>query len=150
MREVNEELAHLEARDVGKIFSEAIGDDVPSGTDSFDYFVARITAQNGDCNKWDKAIRGTPFVAQKVAKLLQAAGLPDGLFQIIHGDRDIGVAICEHPSVAKISLTGGVETGRMMITQSPQSLKKSHLNLAANRLCLYLMLAISNSGLKLR
>ena len=68
-------------------------------------------------------------MAQKVSELLQAAGLPDGLFQIIHGDRDIAVAICAHPGIAKISLTGGVETGRMIMTQSAQSLKKITLEL---------------------
>jgi betaine-aldehyde dehydrogenase len=56
MREANDELAHLEVRDVGKVFSEAVSGDVPSGTDAFDYFAACITAQNGDFNKWDKAI----------------------------------------------------------------------------------------------
>tara|TARA_B110000305_G_C19433103_1_gene637330 strand:+ start:964 stop:1242 length:279 start_codon:yes stop_codon:yes gene_type:complete len=49
-------LALLEVRDVGKVFSEAVSGDVPSGTDAFDYFAASITAQNGDFNKWDKAI----------------------------------------------------------------------------------------------
>jgi len=43
MREANDELAHLEVRDVGKIFSEAVSGDVPSGTDAFDYFAACIT-----------------------------------------------------------------------------------------------------------
>jgi hypothetical protein len=43
-------------RDVGKVFSEAVSGDVPSGTDAFDYFAACITAQNGDFNKWDRAI----------------------------------------------------------------------------------------------
>jgi betaine-aldehyde dehydrogenase len=167
MREANDELARLEVRDVGKVFSEAVSGDVPSGTDAFDYFAACITAQNGDFNKWDKAIgysvriplgvcagigawnypmqiacwksapalaagnsfilkpsEETPFVAQKVAELLQSAGLPDGLFQIIHGDRDIGAAICAHPGIAKISLTGGVETGRLIMAQSAHSLKK--------------------------
>jgi len=172
MREANDELAHLEVRDVGKLFSEAVSGDVPSGIDAFDYYAACITAQNGDFNKWDNAIgysvrvplgvcagigawnypmqiacwksapalaagnafilkpsEETPFVAQRVAELLQAAGLPDGLFQIIHGDADIGAAICAHPGIAKISLTGGVETGRMIMSQSAHSLKRITLEL---------------------
>ena len=172
MREANDELAHLEVRDVGKLFSEAVSGDVPSGIDAFDYYAACITAQNGDFNKWDNAIgysvrvplgvcagigawnypmqiacwksapalaagnafilkpsEETPFVAQRVAELLQAASLPDGLFQIIHGDADIGAAICAHPGIAKISLNGGVETGRMIMSQSAQSLKRITLEL---------------------
>ena len=83
-----------------------------------------------------KPSEGTPFVAYKVAELLQAAGLPDGLFQIIHGDRDIGAALCAHPGIAKISLTGGVESGRLIMAQSAQSLKKITLELGdSNRRC---------------
>ena len=51
MREADDELAHLEVNNVGKVFSEAIGGDVPSGTDAFDYFAACITAQTGEFNK---------------------------------------------------------------------------------------------------
>ena len=172
MREAKDELAHLEVRDVGKLFNESVTGDVPSGIDAFDYFAACITTQNGDFNKWDKAIgysvrmplgvcagigawnypmqvacwksapalaagnafilkpsEETPLVAQRVAELLQAAGLPDGLFQVIYGNSDIGAAICAHPGIAKISLTGGVETGRRVMRQSARSLKKITLEL---------------------
>ena len=71
----------------------------------------------------------TPLVAHKVGELLAAAGLPDGLFQIIHGDHIIGAALCAHPGIAKISLTGGVDTGHLIMTQSAQSLKKITLEL---------------------
>ncbi len=37
MRAANAELAHLEVRDVGKLYSEAVSGDVPSGTDAFDF-----------------------------------------------------------------------------------------------------------------
>jgi betaine-aldehyde dehydrogenase len=172
MREANDELARLEVQDVGKLFSEAVTSDVPSGTDAFDFFAAAITTQHGDFSKWRDAIgysrrvplgvcagigawnypmqiacwkaapalaagnafilkpsEETPLVAHRVAELLQAAGLPDGLFQIIHGGEDIGAAICRHPGIAKISLTGGVDTGRLVMGQSATTLKKVTLEL---------------------
>jgi len=172
MREANDELAALEVQDVGKLYSEAVQGDVPSGTDAFTYFAAAITTQQGDFNKWSDAIgysrrvplgvcagigawnypmqiacwkaapalaagnafilkpsEETPLVAHRVGELLAAAGLPAGLFQIIHGDHKIGAAICAHPGIAKISLTGGVDTGRLVMAQSAASLKKITLEL---------------------
>ena len=71
----------------------------------------------------------TPLTAHLVAEILANAGLPDGLFQILHGDYQMGRAICAHPGIAKISLTGGVETGRLIMAQSAETLKKVTLEL---------------------
>ncbi len=71
----------------------------------------------------------TPLTSHMVAEALKDAGLPDGLFQILHGDYNIGRAICEHPGIAKISLTGGVDTGRLIMAQSAATLKKVTLEL---------------------
>ncbi len=71
----------------------------------------------------------TPLVTHKIADILAEAGLPDGLFQIIHGDYQIGREICAHPGIAKISLTGGVETGKLIMEQSASTLKKVTLEL---------------------
>ena len=60
---------------------------------------------------------------------LSEAGLPDGLFQIIHGTHEVGRAICEHPGIAKVSLTGGVATGKLIMSQSASTLKKITLEL---------------------
>ena len=71
----------------------------------------------------------TPLTANALAEIFQEAGLPDGLFQVIHGDHIIGQAICAHPGIAKISLTGGVDTGRLIMAQSATTLKKVTLEL---------------------
>ena len=71
----------------------------------------------------------TPLTANALADLFQQAGLPDGLFQVIHGDHVIGEAICEHKGIAKVSLTGGVDTGRLIMAQSAATLKKVTLEL---------------------
>ena len=71
----------------------------------------------------------TPLTANALAEIFQQAGLPDGLFQVIHGDHEIGQAICAHKGIAKVSLTGGVDTGRLIMAQSAATLKKVTLEL---------------------
>ena len=71
----------------------------------------------------------TPLTAHLVAEILADAGLPEGLFQILHGDYQMGRAICAHSGIAKISLTGGVETGRLIMAQTAETLKKVTLEL---------------------
>ena len=172
MREANDELARLEVQDVGKLYSEAVSADVPSGPDALDYFASLTATMTGDHFSWEDAIgyseriplgvcagigawnypvqiacwkaapalatgnafilkpsEETPLSGQSIAKLFSEAGLPDGLFQIIHGDYRIGQAICAHPGIAKISLTGGVETGKLIMSQSASTLKKVTLEL---------------------
>ena len=70
----------------------------------------------------------TPLVAYEIADALTEAGLPSGLFSIVQGDATIGRALCEHPGV-KVSLTGGVDTGKLIIKQSADALKKVTLEL---------------------
>jgi acyl-CoA reductase-like NAD-dependent aldehyde dehydrogenase len=47
-----------------------------------------------------------------VAELAHEVGFPPGVFNVITGVGDAGRALVEHPLVAKVSLTGGVEAGR--------------------------------------
>ena len=76
-----------------------------------------------------KPAEETPIVANHIAHLMKEAGLPDGLFQVIQGDHEIGQAICAHTGIAKISLTGGVDTGKLILEQSASTLKKVTLEL---------------------
>jgi len=71
----------------------------------------------------------TPYTANAIAEILHEAGMPAGLFQVVHGNYSVGQALCEHPQIAKISLTGGVETGRKIMAQSAATLKKVTLEL---------------------
>lgn len=47
-----------------------------------------------------------PSAANFMARLLQDAGLPDGVFNVIHGDKASVQALLEHPDVAAISFVG--------------------------------------------
>ena len=172
LHDANEELSRLEVQDVGKLYSEAVTGDVPSGADAFEYFANLAATMTGTSHQWADAIgytrrvplgvcagigawnypaqiacwksapalatgnafilkpsEQTPLVSQRIVEIATEQGLPDGLFQIIHGDHEIGTALCAHKGIAKISLTGGVETGKLIMTQSAQSLKKVTLEL---------------------
>ena len=47
-----------------------------------------------------------PLSAGRIAELLKEAGLPDGVLNIVHGDKEIVEAICDHPDIKAVSLRG--------------------------------------------
>ena len=71
----------------------------------------------------------TPLSALKIVEIMEDAGLPKGLQNVMQGDHSLGSAICNHPGIAKVSLTGGVETGKKIMAQSAESLKRVTLEL---------------------
>ena len=71
----------------------------------------------------------TPLVAIRIVEIMEEAGLPKGLLNIMQGDYTMGTALCTHPGIAKVSLTGGVETGKKIMAQSAESLKRVTLEL---------------------
>jgi malonate-semialdehyde dehydrogenase (acetylating)/methylmalonate-semialdehyde dehydrogenase len=53
-----------------------------------------------------------PSAANYVAQLLQDVGLPDGVFNVVHGDKVAVDAILEHPDVAAVSFVGSTPIAR--------------------------------------
>jgi succinylglutamic semialdehyde dehydrogenase len=53
----------------------------------------------------------TPAVAQRMAELWQAAGLPPGVMNLVHGGRDTGAALAAHGGVDGLFFTGSVAAG---------------------------------------
>ncbi len=47
-----------------------------------------------------------PLTAVRLGELLQKAGLPDGVFNIVHGGAEVVDALCEHPRIAAVSFVG--------------------------------------------
>ncbi len=62
------------------------------------------------------------------AEVLQEAGLPDGVFNIVFG-YEAGKFIVEHPEIKVIAFTGGTETGKIIYQTSAKFLKKVSLEL---------------------
>ena len=45
-----------------------------------------------------------PLSAGRIAELLREAGLPDGVFNVVHGGREAVEAICDHPGIEAVTL----------------------------------------------
>lgn len=56
----------------------------------------------------------TPLSAVRLAELLHEAGLPDGVFNIVHGARDCVEALLTHPQVAAISFVGSTPVAKIV------------------------------------
>lgn len=68
-----------------------------------------------------KASEYTPLTAFKLAEIFSEAGLPDGVFNVVTGGGDVGGYLSSHPDIAKISFTGGVSTGKKVMSQAADS-----------------------------
>lgn len=67
----------------------------------------------------------TPLSALKLAEIFSEAGLPDGVFNVLTGSgAGVGSLITEHPRIAKVSFTGGVATGKKVMTSAAASTLK--------------------------
>jgi malonate-semialdehyde dehydrogenase (acetylating)/methylmalonate-semialdehyde dehydrogenase len=53
-----------------------------------------------------------PLSAVKLAELLQAAGLPEGVFSLVHGDKECVDALLTHPLVRAVSFVGSTAVAR--------------------------------------
>lgn len=58
-----------------------------------------------------KPSEDAPHSGNLLAEVLKEAGLPDGVFNVIHGGKDCGSALVEHPDVKIIGFTGSTEVG---------------------------------------
>lgn len=67
--------------------------------------------------------------AVRIAEILTEAGLPDGLFNVVHGDSTTGSLLTKHAGVRKVSLTGSVETGKKIMASAASNLKAVTLEL---------------------
>jgi betaine-aldehyde dehydrogenase len=57
----------------------------------------------------------TPLSASKLAEIYVEAGVPAGVFNVVQGDGKVGAMLAAHEGIAKISFTGGVETGKKVM-----------------------------------
>jgi malonate-semialdehyde dehydrogenase (acetylating)/methylmalonate-semialdehyde dehydrogenase len=53
-----------------------------------------------------------PSASVRMAELLKEAGLPDGVFNVVHGDRETVDALLEHPGVNAVSFVGSTPVAR--------------------------------------
>ena len=76
-----------------------------------------------------KPAEQTPLTAIRLGELIEEAGLPPGVFNLLTGGPVTGAALSEHPGVQKISFTGSVEVGRKIVTAASGNFKRVSLEL---------------------
>lgn len=65
-----------------------------------------------------------PLSCGRIAELLKEAGLPDGVFNVVHGDVEIVNAICDHPNIEAVSFVGSTKVAKIVYQRSTQNLKR--------------------------
>jgi phenylacetaldehyde dehydrogenase len=82
------------------------------------------------CTTVFKPAEETPLTALYMGQLLQQAGIPAGVVNIIPGYGHVaGAAMCAHDDIRKIAFTGSTEVGQQIIRNSGGNLKKISLEL---------------------
>src|ERR671910_1935905 len=76
-----------------------------------------------------KPAEQTPLSTLRLIELMQEAGIPDGVVNIVTGGPKVGAALSSHNGVDKISFTGSTEVGREIVRASAGNLKKVSLEL---------------------
>ena len=65
-----------------------------------------------------------PLSCGILAQLLKEAGLPDGVFNIVHGDTSIVEAICDHPDIEAISFVGSTKVAKIVYRRATHNYKR--------------------------
>ncbi|MCG7400326.1 aldehyde dehydrogenase family protein [Caballeronia zhejiangensis] len=82
------------------------------------------------CTAVLKPAEDASLTALRVAELLQEAGMPDGVVNVVTGfGREAGSALAAHPDVDRIAFTGSTETGRKIVEASAGNMKRVQLEL---------------------
>ncbi|HEX8136652.1 MAG TPA: betaine-aldehyde dehydrogenase [Pyrinomonadaceae bacterium] len=77
-----------------------------------------------------KPAEQTPVTAMELAKLIQEAGFPDGVVNVLPGyGETAGAALASHPGIDKIAFTGSTEVGKLVAREAAQNLTKVSLEL---------------------
>ncbi len=128
------------------------GETIPAGNDMFTYTLREPHGVCGQIIPWNfpllmaswklapalccgntcvlKPAEQTPLTALRLAELVQEAGFPRGVVNVLTGfGPTAGAAIVQHPDVNKIAFTGSTEVGRMIQREAAGTLKSVSLEL---------------------
>lgn len=65
-----------------------------------------------------------PLSVGRLATLLKEAGLPEGVFNVVHGDSNIVEAICDHPEIKAVSFVGSTKIAKLVYRRATHSYKR--------------------------
>jgi malonate-semialdehyde dehydrogenase (acetylating)/methylmalonate-semialdehyde dehydrogenase len=66
-----------------------------------------------------------PLSVGRLARLLKMAGLPDGVFNGVHGDSEIVEAICDHPGIEAVSFVGSTKVAKIVYQRATKNFKRA-------------------------
>jgi succinate-semialdehyde dehydrogenase/glutarate-semialdehyde dehydrogenase len=118
------------------VLKEPIG--VCAAITPWNFPAAMITRKAGaalaaGCTMVVKPASQTPFSALALGELAQRAGVPKGVLNVVTGSaKDIGGELTANPLVRKLSFTGSTETGKYLMVQCADTMKKLSLELGGN------------------
>ena len=82
------------------------------------------------CTMIVKPSEFSPLSAQLFAEVIDEAALPDGVFNLIHGEgQTVGAAISHHPDIDMVSFTGSTRAGRAITIAAADTIKRVSLEL---------------------
>lgn len=65
-----------------------------------------------------------PLSANRIAELLKESGLPDGVFNVVHGAKETVEAICDHPGIDAVSFVGSTKIAKLVYIRASSNLKR--------------------------
>ncbi|HMQ08193.1 MAG TPA: CoA-acylating methylmalonate-semialdehyde dehydrogenase [Saprospiraceae bacterium] len=65
-----------------------------------------------------------PLSAMRMAELLAEAGLPDGVFNVVNGGKEVVEALCDHPGIKAISFVGSTPVAKIVYKRATSHLKR--------------------------
>lgn len=65
-----------------------------------------------------------PLSTVRMAELLKEAGLPDGVFNIVNGGKDVVEAICDHKDIEAVSFVGSTKVAKIVYQRATSQLKR--------------------------
>jgi betaine-aldehyde dehydrogenase len=81
------------------------------------------------CTAILKPAEQTPLSALKLADILEKAGVPRGVVNIVTGDAVAGAALVAHPRVDKVAFTGSTEAGKAIVKSAADTMKRTTMEL---------------------
>lgn len=66
-----------------------------------------------------------PMSSCRLAELLKEAGLPDGVFNIVHGGQETVEAICDHPGIQAVTFVGSTKVAKIVYARSTAHFKRA-------------------------
>ena len=65
-----------------------------------------------------------PLSTVRMAELLKEAGLPDGVFNVVNGGKEVVEAICDHPNIKATSFVGSTKVAKIVYKRASANLQR--------------------------